>query len=165
MNKLYRTLLWYGSIGIILQIVQLNLGYIAVSEIQPDVLVIFTVVIALRHGQFAGVLSGFGIGLIFDLISGNIPGTNALAKLLVGFLAGAFFNEQNITLQQAVGNIRFLGVAALTTLLHNLIYYFFYVQPTDLTFMTLFVNNGIAATLYTTALAVLVMLFASRKRE
>ena len=157
-------LLWYAISGLILLLVQLNLGYITVREVAPDLLVILTVVIALREGQFAGALAGFTLGLFFDIISSNIVGTNALTKLLVGFIAGFFHNEQ-LPPQEAIGSFRFLGVVAIASLVHNLIFDFFYVQPTDFSFAKFFLRSGVAATLYTTVVSVLVMLAAARKQR
>lgn len=159
----YMNLLWYAIAGLILLLVQLNLGYISVELVTPDLLVILTVFIALREGQFTGQIAGFVLGLTFDLISSDIIGTNALSKTLAGFVAGYFYNEQ-LSLQESVGSFKFLGVVAIAALVHNVVYYFFYVQPTDLSFLTFFLRNGIAASLYTTVISVLVMLVAARKK-
>jgi rod shape-determining protein MreD len=135
-----------------------------VESVTPDLLVILTVFIALREGQFTGEIAGFILGLSFDLISSDIIGTNALSKMLAGFVAGYFYNEQ-LSLQESIGSFRFLGVVALSALAHNVVYYFFYVQPTDLSFASFFLRNGIAASLYTTVISVLVMLVAARKKS
>lgn len=158
------TLLRYAAIGLLLLLVQLNLGYIAIENVTPDLLVIFIVYIAVREGQFAGVLFGFGLGLLFDLISSDIVGTNALSKLLAGFVAGYFYNQQ-LSLAESVGSFKFLGIMALAALVHNAVYYFFYIQPTDLSFTGFFLRSGVAATLYTTVIAVIVMLVAARKQR
>jgi rod shape-determining protein MreD len=160
----YMNYLWYTVAGLILLLVQLNLGYIAVEHITPDLLVILTVFIAVREGQFAGEIAGFLLGLMFDLISSDIIGTNALSKMLAGFIAGYFFNQQ-LSIQDAVGSFRFLGVVALSALAHNIVYFFFYVQPTELSFLKFFLRNGIAASLYTAVVSVVVMLVAARKQR
>lgn len=160
----YMNYLWYTVTGLLLLLVQLNLGYIAVESITPDLLVILTVFIAVREGQFAGEIAGFLLGLFFDLISSDIIGTNALSKLLAGFIAGYFHNQQ-LSLQDSVGTFRFLGIMGLSALVHNIVYFFFYVQPTDLDFANFFLRKGIAASLYTTVVSVLVMLVAARKQR
>lgn len=160
----YMNLLWYAIAGLILLLVQLNLGYIAVESVTPDLLVVLTVFIALREGQFTGLLAGFFLGLFFDLISSDIIGTNALSKMLAGFVAGYFYDEK-LGIQESIGSFRFLGIVALAALVHNIVYYFFYVQPTDLSFTSFFLRSGIAASLYTTVIAVLVMLAAARKQR
>jgi rod shape-determining protein MreD len=157
-------LLRYAAVGLLLLLVQLNLGYVAVENVTPDLLVIFVVFIAVREGQFTALLFGFVLGLLFDLISSDIVGTNALSKMFAGFVAGYFYDEQR-GLTESVGSIRFLGVIALSALVHNAIYYFFYLQPTDLSFAGFFLRSGVAATLYTTVVAVLVMLVTARKQR
>src|ERR1041384_487305 len=111
----YMQYLWYAIAGLILLLMQLNLGYIAVENVTPDLLVVLTVFIAMREGQFTGMLAGFLLGLIFDLISSDIIGTNALSKMLAGFIAGYFFNEQ-LSVQDSIGSFRFLGIVALAAL-------------------------------------------------
>lgn len=160
----YMNYLWYAIAGLILLLVQLNLGYIAVESITPDLLVVLTVFIALREGQFTAQLTGFVLGLLFDVISSDIIGTNALSKMLAGFVAGYFYNEQ-LSIADSIGGFRFLGVIALATLVHNIVYFFFQVQHTDLTFTGFFLRYGFAATLYTTVVSVVVMLVAARKQR
>jgi rod shape-determining protein MreD len=160
----YMNLVWYAIAGLILLLVQLNLGYVAVETVTPDLLVVLTVFIALREGQFTGVIAGFLLGIMFDLISSDIVGTNALSKMLAGFIAGYFFDAK-LSVQDSIGSFRFLGVVAIAALAHNIVYYFFYVQPTDLSFVKFFLRSGIAASLYTTVIAVLVMLVAARKQR
>ncbi|HVK39766.1 MAG TPA: rod shape-determining protein MreD [Candidatus Kapabacteria bacterium] len=157
------SLMRYAAVALLLVLVQLNLGVVAVDEVTPDLLVIFAVYIALREGQFAGEIAGFIIGLLFDFISSDIMGTNALSKMIAAFVAGYFFNEQ-LTTHEAIGTFRFLGIVALAALVHNVIYYFFYVQPTDLSFWSFFGRAGVASALYTTVIAVFVMLVAARKK-
>lgn len=157
-------LVYYAAAALILVLAQLNLGYIAVESVTPDLLVILTVFIALREGQLAGIVAGFLTGIFFDVVSSDITGTNALAKMMAGFAAG-FFYDESAELAESVGSFRFLGVVALSAFVHNLIYYFFYVLPTDLSFVGFFVETGIAATLYTTVIAVVVMLAAARKKK
>jgi rod shape-determining protein MreD len=158
------TLMRYAAVALLLLLVQLHLGYIAVESVTPDLLVIFAVFIALREGQFVGQIAGFVVGLLFDIISSDIMGTNALSKMLAAFVAGYFFDEQ-LTLHEAVGSFRFLGIIILSSVIHNIVYYFFYVQPTDLSFWSFFGRNGIASALYTTVVAAFVMLVAARKKS
>jgi rod shape-determining protein MreD len=158
------TLMRYAAVALLLVLVQLNLGYIAVESVTPDLLVIFAVFIALRDGQFTGLIAGFSVGLLFDIISSDILGTNALSKMIAAFVAGYFYDEQS-TVHDAIGTFRFLGIVALASLVHNIIYYFFYVQPTELSFWSFFGRNGIASALYTTVVAAFVMLVAARKKS
>jgi rod shape-determining protein MreD len=158
------TLLRYAAVALLLVLVQMNLGYIAVERVTPDLLVIFAVFIALRDGQFAGQIAGFAIGLLFDILASAILGTNALTKMLAAFIAGFFYDEQ-LTLHEAVGSFRFLGIIVLASVVHNIIYYFFYVEPNELSFWTFFGRYGVASALYTAVIATFVMLVAARKKS
>ncbi|MCC7439225.1 MAG: rod shape-determining protein MreD [Armatimonadetes bacterium] len=163
MPSTYSNLIWYTISGLLLLLVQLNLGYITIEGIAPDLLVILIAVIALREGQFIGIIVGFALGLAFDVISSNIPGTNALAKVVAGFVIGSFYNEQ-LSLQQSIGTFRFLFIIAFGTAIHNFIFDFFYVEPTDLSLWSFFLRSGVAGTLYTVVMASIVMLVAARKK-
>lgn len=157
-------LIWYAITALFLLLAQLNLGFIAVENVVPDLLVIYVVVVALLEGQFTAIVAGFFVGLAYDWISSDIVGTNALGKLIVGFVAG-FFHEETLGVQGAIGTVRFLGVLALSAFIHNIVYYFFYVQPADLSFWYFFLRGGVAGVLYTTVIAAIVMLVAARKKE
>jgi len=158
------TIIWYAITGLVLLLVQMVLGYVAVENITPDLLLILVVYIAIREGQFTGLIAGFALGILFDILSSGIIGTNALAKMIGAFVAGYFYVEGR-PIQEAVGTFRFLGIVALSALIHNLIFYFFFTQPSDLNFVTFFLRSGIASALYTTVLAALVMLAAARKQR
>ncbi len=155
--------IWYAIAALILLLLQLNAGYVSVENVVPDLLVIYVVVVALLEGQFAAIIAGFAVGLAYDFVSSDVPGWNALAKLVVGFLAG-FFYEEGLAPAGSIGGFRFLGIVALTAFVHNVIYYFFYVQPADLSFTSIFLRGGLAGTLYTTVIGAVVMLVAARKK-
>ena len=157
-------LIWYAIAALFLLLAQLNLGFIAVENVVPDLLVIFVIVLALLEGQFTAVIAGFLIGICYDWISSDIDGSNALAKLWAGFVAGFFYRE-GVGINGSIGSIRFLGIVALATMAHNIIYFFFYVQPADLSFTNFFLRGGLAGVLYTTVVASIVMLVAARKKE
>ena len=59
-----------------------------VGGVTPDVPLILTVLIALRHGPEAGCLAGFVAGLLQDASGGGLLGVQALTKGLAGFGMG-----------------------------------------------------------------------------
>jgi len=63
---------------------------LTISQIRPDLFLILVVIISLREGRLAGMLSGFGIGLLNDLMLPGTLGLNALAKTFVGFIVHSF---------------------------------------------------------------------------
>ena len=156
--------IWYSIAALLLLLLQLNVGLIAVEAVVPELLVILIVIIALVEGHFVAILAGFAIGLAFDFVSSDVIGWNGLAKMVVGFAAG-FFYEESTDVAGMIGTPRFLAIVAGTTLLHNVVYYFFYVQPAELSFARIFFRAGLAGMLYTTVVAVIVMLVAARKKS
>lgn len=155
----------YAALAVALSVVHVVfLRLIAVSSVTPDLLLILTVWIALVEGQFAGMFFGFSSGLLFDAVSSAVLGTNALAKTIAAFVAGFFFKE-GFTGRQIASSVRFLLIVGFSGLIHNLIYFFFYVRPMEISFWMFFVKYGLATTLYTTVIAVFPMLVANRRSE
>jgi len=60
----------------------------SVGGVTPDVPLILTVLIALRHGPESGCLAGFVAGLLQDATGGGLVGVQALTKGLAGFGMG-----------------------------------------------------------------------------
>ncbi len=61
---------------------------ISLGPIRPDLVIIVLVAISLRHGSVVGLYCGFMIGLAQDVYAIQTLGANALAKSLIGFMAG-----------------------------------------------------------------------------
>ncbi|GDX64174.1 MAG: rod shape-determining protein MreD [Ignavibacteria bacterium] len=151
----------YGITALMLALAHvIILNLISVSGITPDLLTILVVWIALREGQFTGIIAGFLCGLLFDLVSYDVIGTNALAKTFAGFIAGFFYKEKNN--EYTLGSLYFILAILASSFVHNLIYFFFYIRPTEMTFWNFFFRYGIASTLYTTVAALFPMLVKSR---
>jgi len=154
----------YAVIALILSIVHIVfLRFLAVSSVTPDLLLILTVWIALAEGQFVGMFAGFLCGLLFDVVSADVPGSNALSKTIAGFVAGYFYREGFA--MQTIGSYRFLLLVALSGSVHNLLYFFFYVKPMQISFPMFFLKYGVATTLYTTVAAAFPMLIVNRRKE
>lgn len=154
----------YAVVALLLNVVHVVfLRFVAVSSVTPDLLLILTVWIAIVEGQFTGMIAGFLAGLLFDVVSADVLGSNALAKTAAGFVAGYFWREGYA--MQTIGSYRFLLVVALAGGVHNLLYYFFYVRPMQISFGMFFLKYGVATTLYTTVAAVFPMLYVNRRKD
>ncbi|RPI65731.1 MAG: rod shape-determining protein MreD [Ignavibacteriae bacterium] len=154
----------YAVTAMLLSVVHVVfLRFIAVTSVTPDLLLILVVWIALIEGQFTGMLAGFLCGILFDVVSADVIGTNALAKTIAGFTAGYFFRDGFGA--AIIGSYRFLLIVALAGFIHNLLYFFFYIQPMQVSFYSFFLTYGVATTLYTTVAAVFPMLFVNRKKD
>lgn len=147
----------YTIIALLLSVVHVVLlDFIAVGGITPDLLLILIVWIALAEGQFTAIIAGFSIGLLFDVISSDLVGLNALAKTVAAFLAGYFYKEGKF--DQSVRSMKFLLIVFLTSFVHNLIYFFFYIKMSEISYLSFFLKYGIALSLYTTVFAIFAML-------
>ena len=116
--------LQYGLITLVFILFQTTvIPFAAISNIVPDVLLVWTVYIAIRLGQIPATIAGFVIGLTIDLVSGHFIGLSALSKTVAGFFAGYFYNENKI--DYTIGNYQFLIIVGLSSFFHNIIYLFF----------------------------------------
>ncbi len=139
------------------------LDYLSIEGLSPDFLLILVVWITLSEGQFIGMISGFVIGLMFDLFSFDLLGTNALAKLFAAFIAGWFYNQNKIN--ENIGSYRFLGIVFLSSVFHNLIYFFMYIKVSEISFLPFFGKYGLAISFYTTIFAIFPMLIRLPKNR
>lgn len=153
----------YAGIALLVSILQiLFLDTIAIGDITPDLLIIVAVAIAVREGQFEGTITGFLIGLFFDIVSFDLIGTNALAKTFVGFFAGYFFKEGFH--KATFSNFKFIIIVLFASLINNLLYYLVFIKPMELSFFNFFVKYGLAMAFYTTIFSLFIFIFYSRKR-
>src|SRR5262245_44528605 len=60
----------------------------SVGGVTPDLPLILTVLLALRHGPETGCLVGFVAGFLQDVSGGGLIGVQALTKALAGFAMG-----------------------------------------------------------------------------
>ena len=69
---------------------------------KPDLLLIFLAFISFKYGSFNGVIYGFLIGLIQDVVSNSTFGSYAIIFLNIGFFLG-FFNSRLFIRQITAG--------------------------------------------------------------
>ena len=155
-------LLVYAVVAILLTIIDIVfLNFISIGGITPDLLLILVVWISIYEGQFIGIFSGFAIGLLFDIASMDVLGTNALTKTVAALVAGFFYREGKEA--RIIGSISFLAIVLLCSVIHNLIYFFFYIKLSEISFLSFFLKYGIALSVYTTVFAVFGMLMKSQR--
>jgi rod shape-determining protein MreD len=106
-----------GLLVVILQITLVNL--IAFFNVKPDLIMIFLAARALLKGPTAGVMWGFGMGLLLDALSGGLMGLGSLVYSLSGFICG------QIGANKISGRLHYLLALLLATLVaHALLLYF-----------------------------------------
>ncbi len=63
--------------------------FLTIRGLRPDFILIFVVYLSLRWGSLTGVVAGFILGLVEDILSaGSLMGLAPLTKSLTGFLVG-----------------------------------------------------------------------------
>lgn len=135
--------------------------YFSISNIVPDLLLIWIIFIAIKWGQIPGTIYGFGIGLIFDLVSGGFIGLSSLSKAISGFITGYFYNENRIEI--VLGSYRFLMIVLLISIIHNLIYFLIFIQGSEISPFYALIRIGSTTALYTTTISILPVLLFARK--
>ena len=135
--------------------------FISVSSFLPDVVLLWVVYVAVTRGQLEAILTGFVAGLLQDAITIQFFGLSALTKTLAGFAAGYFFNE-NLT-EQTLGSYRFILIVALSSVVHNVIYYGIFFQGVQDAVVSTTIEFSIATSLYTALVGVLPMFGFVRK--
>jgi rod shape-determining protein MreD len=152
----------YVVISFCLVVIQTQvMRLLSLEGITPDLLLIWIVFLAIRHGQMTGTLWGFCIGLAFDLITGNFIGLTALTKTLSGFVAGYFYNENKT--QLTLSSYRFIVVVLIVSLIHNTVYFVIFTQGSEIGIVRAVLQFGFATALYTSTLTLLPMFGFSRK--
>lgn len=152
----------YALLSLIFIVLQTKvMRLLAVEGITPDILTIWIVYIALKEGQLPATLWGFGIGLLFDLGTGNFVGLSALTKTISGFCSGYFYNENKTLLTLA--SYRFLLIVLLVSVIQNTVYFSIYSQGSEIGLLRAVLQVGLATAFYTTTWTLLPMFAFARR--
>ncbi len=144
-------------LGVLIQAAPLD--FFVIKGVRPDIILILVVYAAFFYGAAAGLITGFTLGLLEDILSGSTLGLFTLSKSLVGYLSG------NTVSQMALNNpvnqfIMVLGLSLTEGALVWLILMFSQPNPPDTQQMLLL--TVLPQALYNALLAPLVMLVAER---
>ncbi len=157
----YLKIIYYSLATLFLCVVQLSFSYlVSIYEVTPDLLILIVIWITLREGKLFGLVSGFLIGILFDFISMNVIGVNALTKTIVAYFVGYFYKENefwNIIRSNRIFLLTFISV-----FLHNAIYYLLMIKLTD-SIGWVYFKFTIGSTLYTFLFSLLAFFFRIRK--
>ncbi len=130
---------------------------VSVYGIVPDLVLILLVFYSVRNGQIFGTLLGFGLGIIMDLSSGGVLGSAMFAKTLSGFVAGYFYNENNVI--ENTSSYRFVMILFLCSIIDSFFYSVFGVKELELSFFSLFMEAAILPATYTALIGLPLILF------
>jgi len=91
MNEIFRILL----IGAGILLVQVGTGpLLQLFDVRPDFILIYTLLVTLRHGRKTGLVVGFVFGLILDFLSIGPIGVNALINSSIAFWIGIWVDNR-----------------------------------------------------------------------
>ena len=85
----YRVLIYTLCVIVILVLQTTVLDFIKVFNVEPNILLVFVVCIALLRGNVEGAVLGLFSGLALDMIAGTTIGFYALLGMYLGFTAGS----------------------------------------------------------------------------
>jgi len=156
-NSIWRFLV-YMIIAVFIGYFQIVFGNaIAVGDVTPVLLVILVIWISFAESRLVATIMGFVIGLMFDLLSNDIYGTNAIAKTIT-----AFFSSTLLLYSTKEGRLytrlKFFAIVTVGTFLHNMIYFFFSFRPSSLDIYDFVVEKGLYFTAYTAVFAIIALL-------
>jgi len=115
---------------------------LAIYGIAPDIVIIILVFIAFTRGQIEATVLGFISGLLIDIYDpGTRLGVNALGNSLIGFFAG--YSRVSVAAEALRAQAVILFLA---TLLHDIIFFVFILQPIKI------LSVGLGTSLYTAVL-------------
>ena len=136
-------------IGLFLQVTVFS--RLKILGIKPDLILIIVLGIAFFQGSYRGMAVGFLGGLLEDVFSGANLGTNALAKVLCGFLASVVGKRvyENIGTQAAL-----ILVFSLFDRIFNLVILFF--SPAAVSISFSFIPQTIVYMFYNLAVGILI---------
>ncbi|HYM19564.1 MAG TPA: rod shape-determining protein MreD [Candidatus Kapabacteria bacterium] len=151
-----------GAIAILAVVLQVVLSNaISILGAVPDLGLIYLVWTVIRRGQLAGEIVGFCIGLLLDILSSGSLGSHSLSFAIVGFLLGYFYNEEET--EQRIRNWPFLLFVAVGAFLNGIIYYMLFKLASGVGVVDYFLGQAGLAAIYTTIIAVIPMLWSSRR--
>ncbi|MCQ2493098.1 MAG: rod shape-determining protein MreD [Lachnospiraceae bacterium] len=65
--------------------------HVSLGGIVPNLILLITSIFGFMHGEKAGMITGFCLGLLFDVFYGDYIGLHALILTYIGFMNGKFF--------------------------------------------------------------------------
>ncbi len=133
----------------------------SISQITPDLMLIFVVYVALKKGQIVGSVAGFISGLLLDYTVDFTPGLSALSKTVCGFVAGFFYDEMKVDVNTET--FRFSQIVFLCSLVNNAVYLSVDILGRGFE-MGEIIKMLIGGAIYTTVLS-LVPIFATSRRS
>lgn len=134
---------------------------IAIANAVPSLLLIGTVLVALRHGQLTAMLVSFPVGILADAYTSGLVGLTSLGLAVTAFGAGFFHDEEKAA--TLIRGPRAVAVLFPSALVFHAIYVFSYFQSMSIRILPALLVHVLGAAVYTTVLSVIPVLFLARR--
>ncbi|MCL2845870.1 MAG: rod shape-determining protein MreD [Chitinivibrionia bacterium] len=118
MSAIKEIIKWILLFLLVLVIQTTVIPKIAIFGIFPDLPLILLFIFSINYGGTKGIWCGFSLGLLIDVFSAGLLGANALAKTVVGAVAG-IFDRKNM----AIDPILQLIMLLITVIIHDTVIY------------------------------------------
>jgi len=135
--------------------------YLELNGIVPDLVLILLVFYTLKYGQLYGIILGFVLGACIDFSTGSILGSSMFTKTLAAFIAGYFYNENQVG--TIIKSPLFLVIIFLAGLVNAVAFSLIANFDISLNLFSLLFEQGILPAIYTTVIASLVMIFSPKR--
>lgn len=142
-------------LGIAVLLLQLFLSeFLAIGRVRPDFLLIFVIYVSILEGSLTGVIFGFSLGLLEDVVSaGSFLGLAPLTKSITGFLVGKL-QGRFARMNPIVFHVLWVGAV----LFHFILYLFIRLQTLYESSPALFWQTWAFTVLYTLVFIVILQL-------
>ena len=140
-------------LALVLQLVLVD--RIAIFGVRPDLTVLIVVLLGLRGGPLTGMLVGFCLGLVQDLLTPATLGMNMLAKTILGHISGRL--SSSLVLPAPL----YAPLFAAAVLIHDFIYLLAYTHLEPGRFLRIFLVQSLPTAVYTAVVGVVLLLLGS----
>jgi len=129
-------------------------------SVVPDVVLLYVALQALQYGRVAGAVTGFGAGLLMDILAGFPLGLNAMIKTVMGFVIGFFRSDQGDKMR--IDPIQAFVGALVVAVVHHGLMTILLALSEDTRNLFLILGVWMGGALYTAVVALVASLFRSR---
>jgi len=134
--------------------------FAAINLVSPQLVLLFVVFLALREGQLNGMVGGFLVGILHDLLATHFLGITSFLGVIAGFIAGFFYKESDVEL--AAKTFNFAWISAITLFLSELVALPI-IASGELNYFDVFLKFTLGTTVYTTVFAMIIVFVNGRK--
>ncbi len=159
---LYLKFIYYAIATLLICVLQLSFSFlISINGITPDLLILLVIWITLYDGKVIGLSSAFIIGLLYDYLSMNVLGVNALTKTLTAYVTSFFYKENEFW--NVIKTNKIFIIVIISAFIHNIVFYLLMINLTRTDIWSIYFKYVVGATAYTFTFSLFSYFFRIRK--